>query len=201
MLKIDQNLSHLGAFSTGVGPGFEGCRPVPESLPPRAIEFILAGQYAQAYELLDQLPRSLWVRNTLAVCGLRCGRIDQAVAILRGLALNPGTTVVRSDADDIVLINFATALMMSGLPSGAIEILSELHDPLQLPAIRIRSAIVQWSDSLPFWRRWDWKINRIDPPQARVPIDFLPGEFHFVLEPARPTGPLAPGSNTPKLAA
>ena len=113
--------------------------------------------------------------------------------------LNPGTTTIRFDVDDLTKINFATALMLKGTPSGALDVLAELRTPEMLPAVRLRAAIIQWSKSLSWWRRWDWKFNRIDPPNARVPIDFEPGEFIFAVQ--RKSGDSPTNPTAPKLAA
>ena len=151
--------------------------------------------YEEAADLLRTAPRSQWTSNTLGVCLLRCGRVDEALQLYRSLALNPGTTTLRPEVDDLTCVNFATALMMKGMPSGAMDVLADMHAVDILPAVRLRAAIIQWSKSLSWWRRLDWKLNRIDPPKAHVPIDFEPGEFSFVVQrkpenlPAKPTGP------------
>ena len=97
------------------------------------------------------------------------------------------------------------ALTLKGIPSGGIEILSELRDQSYVPATRLRGAISKWASELSLWRRLDWKLNGIDPPGAVVPIDFEPGVLPLAIETTElkagdPTSS-APNPTGPKLAA
>jgi hypothetical protein len=126
---------------------------------------------------------------------MRCGRINEALHVYRSLVLNPGTTVIRSEADDLTRVNFATALTLKGPPSGAIDVLTEVQDGHFEAAQRLRETILRWSRTLSFWRRMDWKFNRIDPPQCNVPFDEAPGEFSFPVQrktDAFPVNPMSP---------
>ena len=123
---------------------------------------------------------------------MRAGQYDEALRIYRALLLIPGSTQLRPETDDLCRVNFATALMLHGLPSGALDVLSELRAPRLPAAMMIREAIQKWSRSLPWWRRIDWKLNRVDPPGARVPIDFEPGEFTFLSRQPRQSSPVGP---------
>ncbi len=165
------------------------------------MQCIRRGDYQQACDILISLPPQEWTTNTLGVCAMRCGRIEPAVQVFRGLLLRPNTTVIRVDANDILRVNYATALLLRGLPSGALAALDELKDPHRPTAIRLKQAVRRWAASLPFWRRWDWKLSRIDPPNSSIPIDFEPGEFHFAVETHRPLTPVDPKPASPKLAA
>lgn len=175
-------------------------------VPETAIKRIVDGDYASACEFLHTLPRSPIIEHTLGVCMMRAGRTAQAVKLFRGMCLHPGTTTIRSDADDILKTNYATAILLAGIPSGAMEILAEVKQQDHPAAVELRSAINRWAAGLPFWRRWDWKLNRIDPPHATVPIDGLPGEFPFVVltmptAPVDPKGATKPQNRSPHLAA
>lgn len=180
------------------GPAAEGF-PKETPLAAKVASLVSRKQYDDAAKLLRTAPRSTWTSNTLGVCLMRSGQIDEALKVYRALLLMPGTTQLRPEADDLCRINFATALMLHGLPSGALEVLNELQSP-QLPAAElIRAAIEKWSRTLPLWRRLDWKFNRIDPRGTHVPIDFEPGEFAFLARRKDERPPLHPAH--PDLAA
>ncbi|MCM2370266.1 tetratricopeptide repeat protein [Aporhodopirellula aestuarii] len=150
-------------------------------IPKRVISLISQENYVAAYDVIRALPRSPVTLQAMGVCAMRFGKAADAVNLFRSMAVSPGTTVLRSDIDDAVKINYATALMLAGLPSGALEILNELQDKSQPSAEKIRAAIKTWAAGLSFWRRLDWKLNGIDPPNSPVPIDFEPGVFPFVV--------------------
>ncbi|MEZ6090560.1 MAG: hypothetical protein R3C05_21580 [Pirellulaceae bacterium] len=110
------------------------------------------------------------------------------------MALLPGTAVFRPALEDVVRINYASALLMKGLPSGVLDALQHLQDKETIPARQLRQAIDRWAAGLPFWRRWDWKLGRTDPPNCRILIDFEPGIFPFVIPPRtdKPNPPQVP---------
>ncbi len=170
-----------------------------DSLLARVVVLVSRKAYEEAANLLRTAPRSPWTSNTLGVCLMRCGRIEEALQIYRVLVLNPGTTVLRSDADDYARLNMATALTLKGTPSGALDLLVELRDKEFAPAARLRETITRWSNSLSFWRRLDWKFNRIDPHHCKVLFDYEPGEFPFLVQ--RCTAEFPSDPNSPRLAA
>ncbi|MCS7470859.1 hypothetical protein NZK35_29750 [Stieleria sp. ICT_E10.1] len=165
-------------------------------LPRSVFNQIRSGNYANACHSLRTLPPNQIHRICLGVCAMRTGKIDEAIQIFRCLSLNPGTTVVRGDADDVLLINYATALLLGNLPSGALDVLGELKDRDAPAAAEIRSAIDRWARGLSFWRRLDWKLNHIEPPNRVVPIDFAPGIFPIAIPPSPPR-PVAGISSAP----
>ncbi|WP_372898211.1 tetratricopeptide repeat protein [Stieleria sp.] len=169
------------AITAAVGaahqPDSAATRPDGGDLPRSVFNQIRSGNYAAAYHSLRTLPPNHLYRNCLGVCAMRTGKFDEAIQIFRGLALSPGTTIVRGDADDVLLINYATALLLGNLPSGALDVLGDLKDRDAPAAVEIRSAIDRWARGLSFWRRLDWKLNHIEPRNCSVPIDFAPGVF------------------------
>ncbi|MBB3205792.1 hypothetical protein FHS27_001596 [Rhodopirellula rubra] len=184
-------------------------------VPKRVIGLIQKENYAAAYDAMRVLPRTPVLLHAMAVCALRMGKAADAVNLFRGMSVSAGTTILKPEVDDTLKVNYATALMLVGLPSGGLDILHELKDAEHPGAERIRSAIGQWANGLSFWRRWDWKLNRIDPPRCSVPIDFTPGIFPFPVgdmvtardlqsDPTR-SGSVSPGSispgSTPRVAA
>lgn len=115
--------------------------------------------------------------NELGVCYLRTGEVAEALRLFRGLALKPGCTWERSDIPELYRRNFATALLMSGLPSGCLAVLRELPDQSSPRTQQLYEAVRRWERTLSFWARWDWRWNAIEPKGCHVPIDFEPGEF------------------------
>ncbi|QEG38430.1 hypothetical protein UC8_03870 [Roseimaritima ulvae] len=64
--------------------------------------------------------------------------------------------------------------------TGALEVLAFCSDHSAPRAQEIHAAIKRWEQSLSWFRRWDWKLNRIEPPQCRVAIDFEAGEVCYM---------------------
>lgn len=189
----------LNPSSVSTGPSVAS---IAGQIPPAAETSILAKRYHEAYDALCAAPYSALTQQTLGVCAMRAGLVDEAVKIFRGLCLKANTVLLRDEADDVLRINFATALTLSGLPSGGMEILQELRDGDCPAAKELRAAISCWAANLPFWQRMNWKLNSIDPANARVPLGFEAGVFPFApAEQVAPPSPVGPPSASPGLAA
>ncbi|TWU56666.1 hypothetical protein Poly51_25830 [Rubripirellula tenax] len=202
--RIKSNQSKKQATNTSPVASNPNASPPKQSLSPalqRALGLIQKNDYAGAANSLSAAGRDPQVRNTLGVCLMRMGRVDAAVDTLRSLVLMPGTLIERCDVSNAAKRNFATALLMKGLPSGALSVLAEIHEPENLMAIRLHAAIKQWEKSLPWLRRLDWKINGIEPSHCCVPLDFEPGEFDFEVNPKSPIKPGKSSKGSLKLAA
>jgi len=122
----------------------------------------------------DRSPKSL---NALGVCHLRLGNYSEAVRVFRGITLQSGCTWERDDVPPLYRRNFATALLLDGLPAGCMSVLQtpELADH---PRSReLIAAIKRWERSLSFFQRWDWRLNGVTPKNCHIPLDFEPGEF------------------------
>jgi hypothetical protein len=119
-------------------------------------------------------PESL---NALGVCHMRLGNVAEAVRIYRGLTLQPGCTWERADIPAVFKRNFATALLLSGLPGGCVSVLQSLEEFEHPRSRELFAAIKRWERSLSFIQRWDWRLNGVTPRDCRIPIDFEPGEF------------------------
>lgn len=167
----------------------------------RACTLIKKGDYSGAANLLAAAGRDPQIRNTHGVCLMRAGRVDAAVDLYRSFVLVPGTLLERTDVSNAYKRNFATALLMKGLPSGALVVLKETREPNHPIAVQIRASIKQWEKSLSWLKRLDWKFNAIEPRNCHVPIDFEPGEFDFHVELQRPAKPEKPTKIGPKVAA
>ena len=144
-----------------------------------AMAFIQSGDHQAAVALLRASPRDLQTRNTLGVCLMRAGVVEEPLRIFRAIALVPGSVQERFDLHDVYRRNFAISLLLNGLPGGALDVLAQSREPDHVMAARIRAAIKSWENSLSFWRRFDWRILRVEPRFCNVPIDFEPGEFDF----------------------
>lgn len=165
------------------GPGRRdtgGPTAAPASLQ-RAFVFIRNHDYEAAIKLLNSAGREEAVRNALGVCLMRRGLVDEAVSVFRGFVLRPGTVIERADIDDLFKRNFAVSLLLAGHPDGALEVLAETRQPDHPAAIALHKAIRQWEQSLSWWRRIDWKLNRIVPVDCRVPLGNPVGEWGFGL--------------------
>jgi hypothetical protein len=133
--------------------------------------------YAAMIAKLKAGGRDAWSMDSLGVCYLRTGEVAEALRIYRSLVLKPGCTWERNDVPLRYRRNFATALLMSGIPSGCREVLRALPDQSDLRTRQLFAAIERWERSLSFFKRWDFRLNGIEPNGCVVPIDFEPGEF------------------------
>lgn len=155
-----------------------------------------SGDYAAAASVLRETARDYESLNRLGVCLLRLGRSNEAVDVYRRFVLQPGTTWTQPSLPGFYKRNFATALALKGIPSGALEVLQESGDMESLYAVRLRSAILQWADKLPFFQRLDWYFNRVDPRNAMVYLEFEPGELAEDASWAHPPTPAAPNQTS-----
>lgn len=162
---------------------------------------IQKNDYMAAANLLASAGRDAQVLNTLGVCLMRLGKVDQAVDVFRSFVLMPGSVIERPEVSNACKRNFATALLMKGLPSSALSVLADTHDPDHLMAVRLYAGIIKWEQSLSWFRRLDWKINGCEPAACNVPLDFEPGEFDFENQPSRSVLPANSRNTAPRLAA
>ncbi|MEZ6126723.1 MAG: hypothetical protein R3C49_26680 [Planctomycetaceae bacterium] len=136
-------------------------------------QLIAAGDCDAALHQLGQHsdPES---RNLRGICLMRTGRTEQAVQLYRLLLLDV-TGNVRTGSSDEVVINFATALLISGRPAGCLDILWNVKDRTLPAYLQLKSAIDKWSRTLPLWARLNWVLGKLQPDPCIVPIDFPPG--------------------------
>ncbi|TWU43758.1 hypothetical protein Q31b_12880 [Novipirellula aureliae] len=148
----------------------------------RAKVLIAKKDYAAASAILRTASRDYHVLDILAVCLLRSGQTSEAISIYRSFALLPGSAMVRPELGDSCKRNFATAMILHGSPSGGLDLLESCQSRTSERALEIRAAIKAWAKTLSWWRRLDWKLNRIEPQNCVIPISFEPGEFEFELD-------------------
>ena len=133
-----------------------GNSPEPSLLTPRSTNAAAAGvDYAKMAAKLIASGRDPSTLNALGVCYMRLGNVAEAVRIYRGLALQPGCIWERAGIPIVYKRNFATALLLAGLPSGCLSVLHALDEPEQPRTRELLTAIKTWERSLPFFQRWD----------------------------------------------
>jgi len=147
----------------------------------KALRLAHRNELQSAIELLTSGSTDEATRNALGVCLLRAGKIDDAVRVFRSFVLGVGGTTERSDAPAIYKRNFATALLLAGQIAGCVDTLRNSGEPDHPRTVELRTAIKRWERTLSFFRRWDWKLNQIEPRNRPVSIEFVPGEFEFDL--------------------
>ncbi|WP_146390395.1 tetratricopeptide repeat protein [Allorhodopirellula solitaria] len=145
----------------------------------RAWKLIKQDNYLGAANVLITAGRDPQVRNTLGVCFMRAGRAESAAELYRGFVLMQGSLRERPNICNAYKRNFATALFMNGLPSGALSVLRDTREPSHPRAIQLYAAIKDWEKSLPWFQRLDWILNGVEPANSSISLQFEPGEFDF----------------------
>lgn len=143
----------------------------------RVLRYVSAGEFEKALDVLATAGKSARLQNARGVCLMRLGRTEPAIRVFREFLLNPGSTWMRPDLPTVYKANYATALLVGGHPSGALEILGEIKDAAHPSVQRLRAAIRDWEASLSFWQRLNWRFGKIEPSGRPVQLDFPPGEF------------------------
>mgnify|MGYP002624573921 CR=1 FL=1 len=196
----DENYARLVASSVSPDRG-EISRPVQTALLAEIFKAAAKKQYDRALAL-SRKPggMDLDIVNARGVCLLRTGRYDEAVALYRNLVLQPGCTWMRKDRPLHYKTNFAVALLLSGRPSGCLDMLHELTAEAPPIGDVLRSAIKRWESTLPFWSWLNWKLCGAAPPDRPVCLDFEPGDFGCETVPAL-AGSDEDGKTPPRTAA
>ncbi|OYP34158.1 hypothetical protein [Rhodopirellula sp. MGV] len=167
-------------------------------LPSRVIQAIAAGDYATACDALQAMSCTPKQRDVLGVCFIRAGRFQSAVELYKSMCLLHNTTMLRPGIEDSVKINYATAVLLAGRPSGALEILADVVNHSNDEELVLRTAIKEWERSLSFWQRLDWRLNRIQPPNTCVTINGTLGMLPSgLLESASSSRPESDAEQTP----
>lgn len=115
------------------------------------------------------------LRNARAVCLMRLGRPEEALAVYRGFVLQSGCTWMKTDLPVHVGANFATAILLCGRALGCEAVLSEIADQDHPSVRRLHAALKRWRSSLPFTARLK-RLFGIEP-EVPVQLDFDPGDF------------------------
>jgi hypothetical protein len=135
----------------------------------------------QALKLLSTNIDSSAVRNARAVCLLRLGRHDEALAIYRRFLFRSGCIWMIPEMPTEYKVNFATCLLLTGHPSGGKAVLDEIGEDQHPGVQRRREDIRKWAKSLSVFSRLDWWLSGIDPPKNKiVPVSAPIGEISVV---------------------
>ncbi|MFG0268200.1 MAG: tetratricopeptide repeat protein [Rhodopirellula sp. JB055] len=145
------------------------------------VKLLAKRDYEGVVRRLHSAGRTPAIRNTLGVCLLRLGRREEALSVFRQFVLSSDGVLERSEVSSVCKRNFATALLVNGLVGGALDALNQSGEPDHPRAIELRNCLRDWERSLSWWRRLDWKINRIVAKDCHVPFTFEPGELEFDL--------------------
>ena len=86
-----------------------------------------------------------------------------------------GCSWIRPELPTIYKLNFATALLLAGNPSGCAEILRETTDESHPGVQRLRACIGRWKRGLTFYQRLNWMCGWTSETNSHVPLDFEPG--------------------------
>lgn len=117
---------------------------------------------------------SLATRNAKAVCLMRLGKAEEAIAILSPVVLKYGTITVDLELPEKIPLNLATAFLMVGNLEGATSVLNQSNE--NSPRVR-----ALWS-AIKKWRRQQSLLLQLGillgswPYDRPVPLDFPPGE-------------------------
>lgn len=159
----------------------------------QAERLLTEGNYEEAIVQLNKILKYPEAANLKGVCLMRKGLHEHAVQWYRGFLLHTGTAHSRQDSLDMHIVNFATALLLSGRPAGCLEVLSEVRNQTLPGVVRLRQAVHKWSRTLGWWARFNWWLGKMEPDTCVVPIDFVPGEFASVIQPT----PMPAAATTP----
>lgn len=140
----------------------------------RVRDLLNEGRPDQALNVLNRTKdHSHWAENARGVCLMRLGYPDRAVWVYRSFLLVNGTAIWE-DAPTVFVVNFATAMLLSGNMQGAVITLDELHQPDDPGVNRLRGAIDRWRQSQGVLRRIWYAI--VGMPDKPIDLDFPPGE-------------------------
>lgn len=143
----------------------------------KALAYIRQAEFSKAIDLLNYAGQSPDVLNAKGVCQMRQGLASGAVATYRAYVLDPGSAMIRASLPAEHVVNFATALLLTGHPAGCLEVLGSVRDNNLASVNRLKDAITRWSNTLGLWQRFNWRVGRVEPNPCVVPVDFVPGDL------------------------
>ncbi len=143
----------------------------------KAHAHVLREQYVEAMHSLPADSRDPETKNAIAVCMMRLGQFEQAIPLLRSLALNNSLQTTNQRVPQHIRVNYATALFFGGQPAGGLEVLAELNAEEDAGVKLIRDSAKRWTTEMGWLRRIDWVLNRIAPKTRPVPVRTPVGQF------------------------
>jgi uncharacterized protein YecA (UPF0149 family) len=147
----------------------------PKDVVARARGMLATGNASGAAELLAGAPDGPGIANARAVCALRLGYPPQAVQLLRPVVLPNEARSPPEKTPDNWIINYATALALTGDPGGAGRALGWVKDASYPGAAQLRGALDAWHASLSWTEATRHRLIGELPRPIR--LDFPPGAF------------------------
>jgi Flp pilus assembly protein TadD len=130
-------------------------------------------QCQEALQMITRIKsRTDPVLNAQGVCLMRLGQIKDAVRVLRALAFN-GLPAIPSERPAVIQANYATALLLAGDNTQAIDILRHL-DESQTPYVaKIKHTVKNMKKGLGLGGRILWAMTLY--PKTQIQLDDAPG--------------------------
>ena len=125
--------------------------------------------------LRDIQDGSVWVKNATAVCWMRLGKPEKALAILVDMVYKNNSVIMRQDASDVTKLNLVTAMLMTGNVEGALEVLNAVEHNTPMKE-NLERAVRTWKKQQPIWSRMAMSVE-IYPDNKPVKLDFPPGQI------------------------
>lgn len=141
----------------------------------RVVELLERNEPQKALELVSpHANEDMQLANLRGVCLMRSGKAEAAVQAYRTMVLSSNGLGFRHDVPVIFKINFATALLLTGNISGALNAISELHEDRNHPAaVRLKAAVDAWFKKLSLLQRLNYWLG--GQPSVPVQLDFPAG--------------------------
>jgi len=141
-------------------------------------ERLAVGDAAAALEMVGaRRSDDRYLENARGVCLLRLGRAADAVDLYRALLVDGETLFLDLEAPPSFLINFATALLLSGNVDGCGSTLKELERDADPAVIALRAAVAKWRREQGWWAKV--KLALSGAVAQPVVLDFPPGVLAF----------------------
>ncbi len=139
---------------------------------------LVAGETDRAMSVLKDGGSTDAITNARGVCLMRSGRAASALELYRHLVVKTGCTWLRPDTPVIHRTNYCTALLLSGHPDGAVELIHSIEEQSHPSVVRLQQAVTAWQSKLTMWQRLQWKLGLV--PNVPFQLGFPPGD---VLDP------------------
>jgi hypothetical protein len=157
-------------------PPSEPLLPLDETM--RRIKALVdRNNYQKALEVIPASNSKPELRNARAVCLMRLHDFPTAVQVFRTFALTEYSQTMKANLPEYMKVNFAIALFFGGQPAGGWAAMNELETTRDDQILIVREACRNWIAGFGFFKRLDWKLNKI-APESLPPIPVEPlGRF------------------------
>lgn len=136
---------------------------------------LAAGETDRAMSVLKDSGSNDAITSARGVCLMRSGRAGSALELYRQLVVKEGCTWLRPDTPVIHRTNYCTALLLSGHPDGAVELINSIEEQSHPSVIRLQQAITAWQSKFTLWQRLQWKMGLV--PNVPFQLGFPPGDI------------------------